>query len=492
MALGNSNVQTESVAAVRTKNANLIGTIFNRLVRVCAANQNVFAKMEGPEGSGKPFVVKDDLKAGFGDRVSFAVMSELGQSPRRGTDELEGYEEHPDENAFSVIIDQVRAAVGYSELLQYVRSTGMSQVEAYATLCGNWLGRQQMYDMMMTLIKSKINDITIRPNRKSTRNALRTADVFSTTLITDAASRMSSRGAKPARIGQSPGTEHDDVLKYVFFLPQILAKPLKTSGSYLTALQNLQIGTKGNPLFDGGYVDWDGHAIKHWDVVDPTGNGPIGAPLLPKAVLGTAITGTPTEAFAVTGSGKTVTALGDYATYFLPFQWFPGYLFKTYSEEVIAADANTYYFVIYDPADGKWNVYSYTGSTGNNGNAITIVNNMAASASGSAVTTLAGQTWSGTLNKEAFPTGSWIIPVNNALCPFGYGFGFGQMAALKAWGKMPITRIKNDRDYGEKKGVGIKALYGQAATLDTDAKPHNYVVFECAVDHEGIYLPVVT
>ena len=148
--------------------------------------------------------------------------------------------------------------------------------------------------------------------------------------------------------------------------------------------------------------------------------------------------------------------------------------------------------MVYDPADGYWCVYSYTGSAGNSGQGITIVNRLAGSASGAAVTTLAGWEWDSTQNKTAFPTGSYIFPVNAKCVPFGYGFMWGADVGGKAYGTYQNRRIMNKTDYDNALGFGIQTIYGVDARLDTLGFPRGFVSIEAAVQHEGVTMPVIT
>ena len=184
-----------------------------------------------------------------------------------------------------------------------------------------------------------------------------------------------------------------------------------------------------------------GIVIKNWDIVDHDNPGPIGSTILPKAILGDPITDGDHGLQSVWRRAHPVIpgrSVGALRALLL----LPGYAYMNYQEEAITPDAGTHYFVVFDPADGFWCVYSYIGSA-NTGQQITITNRLAGAASGAAVTSLANWAWDSTQNKTAFPTGSFIFPVNDHLVPFGYGFMWGADVGGKAYGAYMNRRIMN-------------------------------------------------
>jgi hypothetical protein len=49
-----------------------------------------------------------------------------------------------------------------------------------------------------------------------------------------------------------------------------------------------------------------------------------------------------------------------------------------------------------------------------------------------------------------------------------------------------MRRIRDLRDFGERKGMGYKSIYGQKPALDTELNPRGYVRIRCAVEHQGV------
>lgn len=489
MALGGGVDLNQSLAVFRGQNGKLIGEAFDTILTVSASNSNILSELQGGEGSKMPFVIKQDLTKGAKDRINFSVVAGLGAQARMGTDQAVGYEELPKQNSWNVRVDNKRVVVGWSEIVAQVATTGKDWPEVYAEMTGTRMGQIEQEDMLMTLITSAVGRNKVRPNNKGSVDLLRSADVMDTDTIFRAAGLGKSFGMEPVKIGKSKGNR--PINKYVFFGADAFMRSIKGDTLYQQSVQQGDTRGDENTIFAGGYQDYDGHVIKDWNIVDHDNAGPIGSSILPKALLGDAITSA-TTTFTMYGGGVTQASLGDQAALYAPFQFFPGYKYKFYQEQVVADDANTYYFVVYDPADGFWCVYSYTGSTGNTGQSILIVNRLAASATGAAVTSLAGWTWDGTQNKITFPTGSFVFPVNASLVPYGRGFMWGADVGAKAYGKDRMRRITNVTDYGNAQGVGITSIYGTGVRLDTNLFPRGFVMIEAAVQHEGVNLPVIT
>jgi hypothetical protein len=505
MSLGQTIGLAQALADYRAMNGSLIGQAFDDMLEVTASNSNVLSDLIGGEDSGKPFVEKRDLTKGAKDRVNYPVATTLGQAPRQGTDQLVGYEEALLQNSWQVRIDSKRIAVGWNEITAQMASTGKSWREVYAELLGTRIGQITQEDLLQRMLRRSqptsmaggglagggSANITLYPNGRSTINELRTADTFDVDTLKRAAAKLKSMGTPGATTGKTRSGR--PIQKYIAFGADAFVRGIKDETAYLSAA-TAQITAEGDrgALFTGDYLPVDGHLIKPWDVVDHDNPGPIGSAILPKALLGDPIT-TGTGTFHVYGGGRTQASLGDQAPIYNPFEAFPGYQYKFYSEDAPAADGtNTFYFVAYDPADGKWNVYSYLGSTGNTGNNILIVNRLSAGTTGAQVQNLAGVAFDSSVNKEAFPTGSILFPVNNACVPYGYGLVWGRSAGGIAYGTIKNKRISNVQDYGSRVGFGIQSIYGCDVRLDTLGQPRGYVVVAAAVQHEGVNLPSVS
>lgn len=492
MAIGSTIGLAQALSEYRAMaSGKLIGEAFDDLLEVTMSNSNVLDELQGGEDDGKPFVVKQDLEKGAKDRVNYPVATTLGQAPRMGTDQLVGYEEALIQGNWQVRIDNKRIAVGWNEIVAAMGTTGKSWRETYAELVGMRFAQIEQEDMLHRLLQRRVANITIYPGNKTSIDALRTADNLDVDTIKRGAGRLRSLGTAGATVGKTRSGR--PVQKYICFGADASVRQVKDETAYLTpAVAQVTADGDGAAIFTGDYLPVDGHLLKAWDIVDHDNPGPIGSAILPKAILGEPITSA-TAAFDLYGSGRTQASLGDQAPIYTPFIDFPGYLYKFFSEDAPGADGNTYYFVVYDQTDGKWNVYSYVGSTGNVGTKITINARLSdGDTTGVDVTTLAGWSWDSTQNKKAFPTGSIIIPVNAHLVPYGFPMMWGKSAGGKAYGSIKNKRITNVADYGAHVGFGLQSIYGCDVRLDTLGAPRGYIVMPSAVQHEGISLPVIT
>lgn len=490
MALAAYTPAARTLAQTRTADASLLADAWKETALMWSTNEDILGQWEGKPGSGQPVCVETQLTKGLGDRAHFPILGDLGGAGKQSDDELEGFEEFPDESTFALDIDQLRHAVSFTQLKQVMTVTGGSLESVSSELLGRWLGARKQTHALMRYIKSATSANTLRPSGKTADNLL-TADTISTALVDDGVGMLQGLGANPGEITIAESGAR--IESYLCFGADRGLLPLKDDDRYEQMTLHATERGDSNPLHRGGYAKWNGQTFYHWNVRDGKTRGPLACPLTPKAKLGDAVVAG-TAAFNVYGSGKTQAALLDYASYYLPFEWFKGYDFLFTKKQAAAPDASTYYFIIYNVtgADaGKFGVYSYTGS-GNNGNRITIAARLGATAAGIRVTSLAGQTWSGALHTDAHPTGSLIIPVNAKCVPTCYNLFLGAGSLYRCYGKIPVKKLTNERDYSERKGMGIKSIFGQAVAVDTDQVPSGYVLFESAYSPVGVRLPAVT
>jgi len=95
-------------------------------------------------------------------------------------------------------------------------------------------------------------------------------------------------------------------------------------------------------------------------------------------------------------------------------------------------------------------------------------------------------------NKETFGPGCIVIPVNQYLVPYGDVYGWGAEAGGYAYGAWKNQRITDGGDFGDRLAFGIKSIYGTGIRTDTRGAIRGYVRIRCAVQHEGINLPVLS
>lgn len=474
-------------AGVKGANPKTIGEVYSKAVQLQSQNKDVFAQMEGPEGSGRPFCVKTDLAKGGGQVVNFTTVTEAGGPGVLGEQMLTGNEEDIDFNSYFCKLEIVRHASGFTEKMRtFMAATGMTLEALYSKIEGNWFGRKKQYDMMVMLRKSASYRNTFRVNGKGF-DQLNSSDTMGTSVITGSKAMLTGLGALPANLMKGKSKAGSEILRYLLFDTNTALGALKSNSSYLSAVEHAATKGDSNVIFAGGFVDWDGNGIFEYNVQDPDTKGPIGAPILPRALLGAPIAAG-TLAVDITGGGKAVPSAK-----MTPFCWFLGYDYPFFEDQVANVDGGTYYVVILNTtgADaGKFGVYQYTGSA-NNGNKIQaagLTARLGPANAGIATTQLAGQTFDTTKHTTAHPTGSLVWQVNAKCTTIGWGYMFGASAAVRAYGAFAdgggsLRPIKEQGNYGMKKGMGMEAVYGQAPAVDTQQQPRNYTLIPHAVNY---------
>ena len=475
-----NHISATGLESYRASAASNVGQLFSNYIDLAVEEEDLFAMLEGGEGSDRPIWVKTDLSAGGADKVYFNAIASLGGDGVHGDEVLEGNEEALAIGSYPCQVDFIRHAVGLTKKDIEFLAAGRSIEAAAAPLVAKWLGRKRQRDMLMKFITSAVGLNTLRPNNKSSRDTLTLSDTLSTGLIAQANAVGTSIGASPINIMQEG---YSKVYELLFLATEDSLSPLANSSSWLQAQQYAGARGSANCLFRGGYTRWNGNTILHHKVIDADTPGPIGSPLLPKALLGDPVTAN-TTTFDVTGGGRT--SPGTANKYFECFSGAPYRYLESDSNS--SSDSGTYYFVVVNvsgPNKGKWGFYSYTGST-NDGNRITIAKRLGSAASGDRVTTLGGVTWDNAKNTDAHPTGSVILQANANGVPIGYSLCLGAGAGLRAYGSLRHELVQNTSDYGHRMGWAYQSIYGQQVRRDSGIsgsnRPRGYVLIEHAIN----------
>lgn len=474
--------------------------IWVKRIMMGAEQANVFSdEMIGGPGSGKPFIQYDDLSKVDGNTINVPTVASLGGPGAQGEGDRSGNEEKLRIGGFPCKIGRQWFGIGITDVAQEETVIGSQWDNLANKLLRNRLGRKVSEDLKMNLISSaRTSGLNlIRPNFKGSRELLKSADVVNTPVITRSGLIASGMGAKPVGTIRNPGGGM--IEQFLFFGNQLALANLKSETAYLDAVKYAEQRGKGNPIFKGDFVDWDGHGIYREYVRDHDAYGPIGSVTIPRAFLGTAIAAD-NSAHDITGGGDTTgAALVPAPAYFEAFSNAPW----TFTNGVaIAADvATTRYVAIYNltgAGAGKIGIYSYVV---NDGNKLTMVNRLRAAASGAAVTTLGNITWNtapwvaATYLTDSHPAGSLVIEINSFGVPFGYSFLLGEQAGICGYGSLKgrnskAARTEEHRNHGMDHGIGVETCFGSAAAKRTDGRYPNFVVVEHAWSADGF--PTVT
>lgn len=468
-----------------------------------ADQENVFSdNMIGGPGSGKPFVRYDDLTKVDGNTINVPTLAPLGGPGTQGEGDRIGNEEKLRIGSFPVRIGRQWFGVGITDVAMEETVIGSQFDNVVNMLLRKRLGRKKTEDMIMTLKQAASASNTLRPNNKTTRESLRTADVVATTTITKAGLQLSGLGGIPAKLGKSKVGA--DIERFLFFGNQYALSSLGSETAYLQALQYAGERGDNNPIFKGDFVDWNGHGIYRWFLRDHEAYGPVGEVLLPRAFLGTAITANDSSQDITGGGDSTGASILPAPAYFEDFSNAP---WAYTNGNTVAADTSTTRYVLIMNLSGsnagKVGFYSYQV---NNGNKITMLGRLRSGAAGISVTTLGNVIWnttpwvaagSGSFAglTDSHPIGSLIVETNSYGVPFGGSLMLGQMAGICGHGSLKGrnamgARTEEHRNHGMDHGIGIETVFGSAATKRADGKTPNYVFVEHAIPIDG--LPTVT
>lgn len=491
-------VQTR--AQYTTPSSKLIAEAFDAMLEVGASNSNILGQLQGAAGEGKPFVIKNDLTKGRMETVNFNVGAVLGHAGRRGTETLVNYEEALNHNTWSVTLDTLRVAVAWNDIVRISASTGASWKETYPELLGDLVGRIEQEDMLVRFRMRASARNTVRPGSRTTLDTLRYDDTLDTQTLGKAISLAVTNGIEPASIGKSTGGM--DFSKLIALGASQAFESLWQDSQFTSALQHAHVDGTSNPYWTGDLPTWRGTVLKAWEIKAMDTPGSIMSSIMPQAVLGDAITSA-TTAFTLYGGGITQATLSTQNTLYKPFELFYG-ADKRFGQTLsVGSDSATYYFVVLDPADGKWNLYSYVGTGINsNGFTITVAARLHSSTTGVAYTTIKDDgfggsgttlwTYDATYNKVTFPTGSLIVQVNNRIVPVTDTYIFGKNAGGKAYGNVKNRPIKEMGDYGALNGMGVQTMYGCDLKKDTQGLYHRgFVRIQSAYELAGFALPQI-
>lgn len=430
---------------------------------------DVFNQFTGGEGSGMPVIKKSEhagMKSGKARTVHFTTLGEIGGQGVLDETQLTGNEADLEFDSFDLTLGLLRHSIGWTQVLALFRLGRGTPSAISQELISRWYGLKTADDKMVSLrndalIASTENLVIVGGH--TSLDDITSADTISTTQIENSKLTLQSLGFNP--IEMETGNMGAEVPQALFFAPDEFLRPMKRETTYLSAIRDAQKRGSENPSFKGNYVTWDGNIIYNHNVRSGVQNGRLGTPLRPIAYLGTALADA--SATSLTGGGtKRPAGSGDY------FANFPGYPWKFYKDQTLPTDNNTYYAIIWNPTDKKYEGVSYTAAGFSaDGNTLTVTREVAT------VLATAHARYS-----NAHPSGSHIIPCTKNGVPLGFGLHMGQQALCQGTGVFELEQITRTDDYKNSKGdahlsaVGIQAVRGFAAYQDFLNRRPNYTL----------------
>jgi N4-gp56 family major capsid protein len=518
-------INYQTLAQATAMDANVKAQLWARYLEIGSKAHDAFSAFESEQpriplanaGKAGIFCRRRELKAQGGDKVHFTVISAPGGPGSIGERSLKGSESKSKFKTYSVTVDWHRDAVAFTKKQIAFMATGNVLEETTAELLKLKMGLWKQNDMMVGLIHRGVGN-TYRPNGKTSRNAITKTDTLSMSLAVAAKARLNTMGAKP--ISHTMGENGDHINGYLLFASEYAYLDIRNDSGYQNAIRDGGTRGEGNPLFTGKLVKWQGQNFYEHIVTDQDWDDYVGSPIQPKAIMTANLaedTGNDFQFHAGSAVGDCKLKGSSTNTTSLYFQHFPGFRYEFTEDDKLGADSTVYYAWAVNP-DGTICFLSYTGSTGNTGNQITITNILSAAAGTSTLgATTVGSLYLGVggslavngttrvLTAGGTPTlptdiasytlvdgvksGAVIIPANAKGVPIGYGFIFGAHAACRAYGSVQMNGIEQEDDYSFIKGKGYEMVYGQAPTINTNGVTNGYLLLEFAIEHEGYPVP---
>lgn len=509
-----AQINTSTLVNIKALSPSAQEELWVHRIEMGAEQDNVFYdEMIGGVGSGRPFAIEDDLSKVAGDTIHIGTLAQLGGPGVQGEGDRTGNEEKIRPGDYPVKVGRMWYGVGITDVAKEQTVIGGSFDNLANSLLRKRLGKKKSEDMLMILKSSAVASNTVRPNFKSTREALRTADVVNTPTITKAGLIISGLGGKPVKVAKSSAGA--DIEQFLFFGHQFGLASLPTETAYLQAITNAGVRGKMNPIFTGDFESWNGNGIYRWMLRDHDAYGAVGSTLLSRAFLGAAIVAD-NNPVTIYGGGDTTAATITPAPLF--FEFFSNALYTFCNGNTVAADVTTERYVaimnLTGSNAGKIGFYSYRI---NNGNTLTVYKRLRAAGNtgaaagdyqgafttvGNVVYNTAPWVAAGTASQgyagftDAHPVGSLIIETNSYGVPFCGSLMLGERAgvcghgSLKGRNARTARTVGDNTDHGMKHAVGVETCFGVAAVPRTDGKPSGYVYVESAYQVDGF--PVVT
>lgn len=489
-------------------------------IALMAMRDTVFAdSMIGGDGSDKP--IQDYTETGRidGTTIHITVAAQLGAPGVQGEGARLGQEEKVKPYDFSLVTGSWWIGISQTQIAQEQTIIGSQVDMKNSELLANRVSKKVTDDLEMTYVGAGAGTtLTGRnlqfPNNK-TFHTLKTADTISLSVITRAATKLSSLGGRPIKM--SKGRAGGPIEKFLFFGTHENLNPLNTDSAYLTAMQNAQVRDDTNPLFNGDYSLVAGHAIYRDYVRQHDAYGSVGCALQPDAFLGIVTPastsfGNGTVTGTLNGGGNATAAVVTPLRNF--FEFWQLYTYTKANGETVTTGATTAYGCLIDATTGKTVPFSYTGNTGNT---LTGALRLGPSTVAGEATTVGGGTGAGGMSYStaaydavtnpyttsttgnpgpllatatAVAAGSYMFQTNSLGVPIGYTLALGRGGMCFGWGKGAAGSIDGERrvdtwENGRDIVWSLRIRFGCRVFLRTDGVAPGFVLMAHARQIDG-------
>jgi hypothetical protein len=448
----------------------------------------------GGQGADKAFTEIANLNLNGGTALKIPVYADIGTPGFVGSAQAMGNEAVIKSNFYTAQVGINRQVVGISSAAKEETVIGSQSDRIASEVLYRWVQRRKSYDLMYALIttaEAQPSRLKTFPSGVISREGLRSANIAGWDDFMNVGNQMRTNGAKPMSIGTH--TSSAKFRKYMFFGAHTGFAALRSSSKWTTHTDHAAAKSNtDNPAFSGQWLDLDGHGIYPWELEDHDADGPIGAPIVPRAALGAAITAG-TATFNILGGGN---ATSGALTAPLYFQWFSNAQYVACDGTTTVADTSTQRYALIQ--DGTTGLFGFFGFIVNDGNKLTVNKRLGPNNYGIRNQVVGNVTWNtgvwANLHTEALSEGSIIYETNSYGQPFNRIFGLGANALVcghaNIESKVGIAqRIVQTIDYGEQQGIGIRFRWGCAPVKNTNNQARNFIVLEAAYNPPG--LPVI-
>lgn len=498
----------------------------------CFANFESAISASPSQNVGKSGIVAttQSLAAIGGDKINMTVASAPAGEGAIGEEMLKGRESKSKFKTYSVLVDWHRDAVSFTKKQLHMMAAGGNLDRDILEMLKEKMGIWKQNDMIMALLHLGSGNI-YRPNARANRNAIGPDDTLSLSMAVSSKARLNTLGAKP--ISHTMGTNGDHINGFMTFASEFAFLDIRNDTGYQNALQAASDRGKGNELYTGKLVQWQGQNFYEHIVSDQDWTGWVGSPIQPKAVMHANAAPGVKVFSAASIIGDCVLKGHSSDTTNLHFKFWPGFNYRFTEDFILTAGGTAgtltpdsalaplgsdYYCWAINP-DGTVAFLQYDGDT-NEGNSITVKKILAPAAG----TSTLGTKTLGAFNLGTTPTyasgsegvfttdtqnaatvaaladftttstvqtGAVLIPCNSYGVCTGYGFTFGARAAARAYGKIKLNRIDQDDDYKFITANGFEMVFGQSPTINANGVTNNYLILEFAIQHEGYPTPAI-
>ena len=374
---------------------------------------------EGPEGSGKPIIRRDDFTREPGDVIHIQVISPLTRDATTGNATLAGGEEKINLGQFDLTADWVRHAVSFNR--RATRRAVFNSAKVAQKLLSKWLAKKIDDDMFQLLVVDSSPN-TLQAGNVASALSLGSANVFTPDEIDRLKLKLMSLGALPFDVVMDNGQERP---MFGVVISEVSEYQLKSNSTWNQALRDAEIrGMKGR-LWTGALGRWNGVIIYTAPTVQVS-HRKWGSFLRPEA----RVNGTHSSSITTITVGGSDTTETDYINYF-----------PTTGNLLIGDE-----------------IMSYTGTTNSTFTGVT-------------------RGIQGTSN-AALADGDLATLASNSV-ERERSIAFGSEMGIRTWAVLPKNQNEL-QDYRFKFGIGIESAYGQDVVVDVNASIVNYVMLNVA------------